>query len=204
MIASIRGILKQKMSDSCVIEAGGLGYEVFLTQAALASLPAQGENVEFFTHFHLREDAQQLFGFSTQEEKRLFLLLLDVKGVGPKLGMSVLSQLGTRDLVEALKRRDLARLGSASGVGKKLAERMAVELSDKVLPFQGGPPGRGGHMQGPQTTVGPESRAVQALVALGIPLIQSRSAVSKAMEQLDGSTSSATVEVLVTIALKNL
>jgi len=137
MIASIRGILKERLSESCIVDVGGLGYELFLTQPALAALPPRGETVEFSTYFHIREDAQQLFGFSTPSEKRLFLLLLTVKGVGPKLGMAVLSQLGPSALLGALKKRDLARLGTVSGVGKKLAERLGVELSDKVAEMEG-------------------------------------------------------------------
>lgn len=202
MIASIRGIVKQKLAESCVLEAGGLGYEVFLTRSGLATLPNAGESAEFFTHFHIREDAQQLFGFGSLEERKLFLLLLSVKGVGPRLGMAVLSQLGVADLVGALKTRDLGRLGSASGVGKRLAERMAVELSDKVeaLAVASG----ADSSSGATSFQGPEARAVQALLALGIPLAQARQAVARALAQEPGILASAGIEDMVKLALKNL
>jgi Holliday junction DNA helicase RuvA len=203
MIASIRGILRQKRSDACVIEAGGLGYEVTLTQGALAQLPAPGETVEFYTHFHVREDAQQLFGFASEEEKQLFLLLLTVKGVGPKLGMTMLSQLGGRDLLQALSKRDLARLGLASGVGKKLAERLAVELSDKAQKITAGATAV---PMGAADAVFEEgdapSQAVQALVALGFSVQQARLAVSKAGARASGAGLS--VEALVKLALKSV
>lgn len=199
MIASIRGVLKRRLTDSCVVEAGGIGYEVQLTQPALALLPAVGDNVEFHTHFHVREDSQQLFGFTTPEEKELFLLLMTVKGVGPRLGMAVLSQLGARDLVQALRKRDLARLGGVSGVGKKLAERLAVELSDRVAKTLMGAGLPGG--AGPETAeTGMENQAVQALVALGFPSQQAKLAVAKAYQQL--GPDSTKVEDIVKLALK--
>lgn len=205
MIASIRGILKQKRSDACVIEAGGLGYEVTLTQGALALLPAPGDTVEFYTHFHVREDAQQLFGFSSEDEKQLFLLLLTVKGVGPKLAMAMLSQLGGRELLQALSKRNLAKLGTASGVGKKLAERLAVELSDKAqkLSLSAGAMPKAGASEDSLLDDDTQSQAARALVALGYSSQQARSAVAKAASQ-HANPSELTAEALVRLALKSI
>jgi Holliday junction DNA helicase RuvA len=201
MIASIRGILKERSSESCVIEAAGLGYEVILTQGALAQLPALGGQVEFHTHFHVREDAQQLFGFSSLEEKQLFLMLLTVKGVGPKLGMAMLSQIGSAEILKALRKRDLPRLSSAAGVGKKLAERLAVELSDKAQKMAlvaGIPAGK----QLEPMDLGSEALAAQALISLGFSSQQAKLAVGRAYQQL--GSGSPRVEDIVKLALKLL
>ena len=176
MIASIRGILKERLSESCIVEVNGLGYELYLTQPALAALPARGEAVEFSTYFHIREDTQQLFGFSSPFEKKLFLLLLTVKGVGPKLGMAVLSQLGPQALLAALKKRDLARLGTVSGVGKKLAERLGVELSDKVAELAG-PEGESESLPDEAPA---DDLALRALLALGYSSQNAKLALAKA------------------------
>jgi len=196
MIASIRGTLKQKLGESCIVEAGGLGYEVFLIQPALALLPLPGELVEFSTYFHVREDAQTLYGFSYGEEKRLFLLLLTVKGVGPKLGMGVLSQLGPNALLAALKKRDLARLGTVSGVGKKLAERLGVELSDKAAKMTGS---KSGDPVLPEDSDA-QNQALRALQALGYSSQQAKQALARAYQQLGSEENK--VEDIVKLALK--
>jgi Holliday junction DNA helicase RuvA len=197
MISFIKGSLRQKLAESCIVETGGLGYEVFLTQPSLALLPAVGESVEFSTYFHIREDSQQLFGFSSAQEKQLFLLLLTVKGVGPKLGMAVLSHLGPSALLAALKKRDLARLGSVSGVGKKLAERLGVELSDKaqkMAPWAGAV-----ERQAPDEGTG-QIQALRALIALGYSSQQAKQALEKAYQQLGSEDNK--VEDIVKLALK--
>ena len=197
MIASIRGILKERLSESCIVDVGGIGYELFLTQPALAALPQRGETVEFSTYFHIREDAQQLFGFSSPAEKKLFLLLLTVKGVGPKLGMAVLSQLGPSALLGALKKRDLARLGTVSGVGKKLAERLGVELSDKVAEMAG----IAGEPLESQPSSG-EDTALRALLALGYSSQHAKLALAKAYQ--DSKAEPHKIEEIIKLALKYL
>lgn len=197
MIASIRGILKQLNPESCIVEAGGLGYELYLTQPALAHLPSLGSSVEFSTYFHIREDAQQLYGFSSPEEKQLFLLLLTVKGVGPKLGMAILSQLGSAALLAALKKRDMARLGTVSGVGKKLAERLGVELSDKASKISGLDSTANSHSE---SAFDDESQALRALIALGYSSQNAKQALMKAYQQL--GSKDIKVEDIVKLALK--
>jgi Holliday junction DNA helicase RuvA len=132
LIAHLNGILAEKFADACIVEAGGVGYEVFVPVPVAAALPAVGEPVRLYTHFHVREDAQVLYGFLRTQERQVFLLLMTVKGVGPKLALGILSNLGAESVVGALQRRDLATLTKLPGVGKKLAERLGVELSDKA------------------------------------------------------------------------
>jgi Holliday junction DNA helicase RuvA len=183
MIASVQGILKQRYNDSCVVECGGVGYEVFLNQRSLHALPSKGESVEFFTYFHVREDSQQLFGFESAEEKALFLLLLSVKGVGPKLGMAILSQLPTGSLLLALKKRDLARLSSVPGVGKKLAERLGLELHEKAAKFASVAVETDTDLEASEGSE-QEEQALSALLALGYNSQQAKQALYKAYQSL--------------------
>jgi Holliday junction DNA helicase RuvA len=200
MIAMVRGTLLEKGVDSVVVEAGGLGYEVFLPAPALQSLPAPGAEVRFFTHFHVREDAQVLFGFLTPADRQVFLLLMTVKGVGPKVALAILSHLSGPALAAALMKRDLPALTRLPGVGKKLAERLGVELSDKVKTLgldmdQNGVLGQvfGG-------LAGPWLQAQAALAALGYSQNQAKNAVDLAHKQLGDDAIS--VEDIVKAALK--
>ncbi|MGH7441034.1 MAG: Holliday junction branch migration protein RuvA, partial [bacterium] len=128
----VRGTLLEKGPESALVEAGGLAYEVFVPAPALAALGPLGAEVRLYTHFHVREDAQVLYGFPTPDERKVFLLLMTVKGVGPKVALGMLSHLGAAELADALGRRDSVALSRMPGVGKKLAERLGVELSDKA------------------------------------------------------------------------
>src|SRR4051812_36011385 len=132
MIASVRGTLVDKNPGSCLIEAGGVGYELWVPGSTWYKLPECGQAVHLLTYFHVREDAQQLYGFAQAAEKQAFTLLLTVKGVGPRLALAILSALSPAQLKDALKKRRLEVFTAVSGVGKKVAERLAVELSDKA------------------------------------------------------------------------
>lgn len=112
--------------------ASGVGYECFVPTRSLEMLPAPGSPVELHTHLVVREDAQLLFGFATVEERRVFQRLITVNGVGPKLAMAMLSQLSAERIVRAIRERDIVALSSVSGVGKKTAERVALDLQDKT------------------------------------------------------------------------
>jgi Holliday junction DNA helicase RuvA len=195
----VRGLLLEKGPESALVEAGGLGYEVFLPAPALASLPEPGREVRFYTHFHVREDAQVLFGFLTPTDRRIFLLLLTVKGVGPKVALGILSNLSAAALAEALLKRDLAVLTRLPGVGKKLAERLGVELSDKAKTL-GLEPGAANHGGTPGALEGPWDQAVAALLALGYPQNQARQAVDRAFRAL--GKKAADLEDIVKEALK--
>jgi len=147
MIASIKGTIENKIPGEVVVDVGGLGYQILVSLNVFYRLPEIGQRVSFFTYTHVREDALQLFGFLEQEEKQLFLLLNNVAGIGPKLALNILSGIPADELARALKEQDVARLVSIPGVGRKLAERMTVELRDKLLTFSLGVDGRAAQPQ---------------------------------------------------------
>jgi len=160
VIAKISGALAHKIPGEVIIDVGGVGYQVFIPLSVFYRLPEIGQRVNLHIHTHLREDALQLFGFLEQAEKRVFLLLNNVAGIGPKLAINILSGIPADDLARALKEGDQPRLISIPGVGKKLAERMVVELRDKFLTL---PTEEGGQGDGSQMM----QDAVSALVNLG-------------------------------------
>lgn len=132
MIAYLRGALLQKTTQSAIIEAGGIGYEVLVPLSTFYTLPEEGNQVSLHIYTHVREDALTLFGFHTKSEKNLFIMLISVSGIGPKLAVNILSGMGPQDLMEAIARNDAPRLQAIPGVGKKTAERIALELKDKA------------------------------------------------------------------------
>jgi len=132
MIFSISGTLTHIIDDFIVIESGGLGYQVFVPLTVIQSLPNQSEKISLYTYHHIREDNQKLFGFSTQEERSFFLSLISVSGVGPKVGMKILSHLDISMLITAIQTEDSQTLTSIPGVGKKVAEKIIIELRDKL------------------------------------------------------------------------
>ena len=132
MIAHISGTLAQKIPGEAVVDVGGVGYQVFIPLNVFYRLPEIGAPVSLQIYTHVREDALQLFGFQDPAEKQLFLLLLGVSGIGPKLAVNILSGIAADDLSRALREGDQVRLVAIPGVGRKLAERMIVELKDKL------------------------------------------------------------------------
>ena len=132
MIARLSGTVLEKRGDLAVVDVGGVGYLVHVSLQSMARLPAEGGAVRLRTYTHVRDDALQLFGFASEEEERLFLLLIEVSGVGPRLAQTILSGMPASDLAAALVAGEIARLTQISGVGKKTAERLVVELKDKL------------------------------------------------------------------------
>ncbi|MEP7150182.1 MAG: Holliday junction branch migration protein RuvA [Nitrospira sp.] len=132
MIALLTGLLVFKAPSHVTLDVHGVGYEVLIPLSTYYSLPNQHELVTLSIHTHVREDAIQLYGFLTAAEKEAFLLLTGISGIGPKLGLSVLSTLSVRDLFAAIQAGDIEKLGTVSGIGKKSAARIALELKDKV------------------------------------------------------------------------
>jgi Holliday junction DNA helicase RuvA len=132
MIAHLSGQLFKKSTQSVIIEAGGIGYEVFVPLSTFYALPETGERVNLHIFTHVREDALILFGFYTRLEKELFLMLISVSGIGPKLSVNILSGIGPQELLKAMGRGDAVRLQAIPGVGKKTAERIALELKDRA------------------------------------------------------------------------
>jgi Holliday junction DNA helicase RuvA len=132
MIARLSGMLIEMRADAAVVDVGGVGYLVHVSQQSMARLGPAGSAVELRTHTHVREDALQLYGFASGEEEELFHLLISVSGVGPRLGVNILSGMPAPELAAALVGGELARLTKIPGVGKKTAERLVVELKDKL------------------------------------------------------------------------
>ena len=160
MIDFLDGILAEKKPTRIVLEIAGVGYEVFVSLNGYARLPAVGQRCRVWTHDHIREDQHLLYGFVTQAERRMFGLLLGVTGIGPRIAMSALSGLAVSELAAAIAAGDTTRLSSISGIGRKIAERLVVELRDKMdqAEFPGGALAPGDQRA---------QDAAQALVALG-------------------------------------
>jgi Holliday junction DNA helicase RuvA len=179
MIAHLNGHLLKKTTQSVIIETGGIGYEVLVPLSTFYKLPEKDERVSLHVYTHVREDAFLLFGFYTTLEKDLFLMLISVSGIGPKLSLNILSGIGPQDLLMAMASGDAGRLQAIPGVGKKTAERIALELKDrasKVLSRQ----------EIPMLPL-PEAKdkgfiddALSALVNLGYPAKSAKSAIEKA------------------------
>lgn len=132
MIAALTGRVLFCRAGSVVLDVGGVGYEVYLTRAAIALVPATDGEIFVHVHTSVREDAIVLYGFLEQAEKELFLQLISVSGIGPKLALAILSGMKSNDLIQAIMLQDVRLLTSLPGVGKKTAERLCMELKDKV------------------------------------------------------------------------
>ncbi len=162
MIAQLAGALAYKSPEHLIVDVQGVGYQVFVSLNSFYRLPEPGDTVRLQIHTHVREDALQLYGFLDRAEKDLFLLLLGVSGIGPRLALNILSGTPSAELENALEAGDVVRLLAIPGVGKKTAERLVVELRDKIKLVKGA---RGAD-DGMRAT-GTEAEAVSALVNLG-------------------------------------
>lgn len=202
MIASLRGIVQFRFSDRLILDVHGVGYEVYMPESALFAMPEEGHEVFLHIHSHIREDAFLLFGFHDIEEKQTFQLLLAVSGVGPKLALAILSGIGPAELARAVSADDIGRLTHISGVGKKTAERLCLELKDKVdfiSQADGGMPGK----QEPHNKVEDAllDDAVSALVNLGYPAASAQEAVAGVYALRGGDVA---LEDLIRLALRSL
>ncbi|MBU0944340.1 MAG: Holliday junction branch migration protein RuvA [Proteobacteria bacterium] len=186
MIASLTGTVQFIGSDRVVVEVGGVGYEVFLSRDGVSRLPEKGEDLFLYIHTNVREDAIVLFGFQEQSEKEMFLTLKAVSGIGPKLSLAILSGMQLDALCQAIFTEDINGLTSIQGVGKKTAERICVELKDKVGGFQAVdslPASIPEKLMSGGTLVGD---ALSALVNLGYPEQMVRQALSRVKKQVGG------------------
>ena len=132
MIAYVRGVLNHKEPNRVVVDVNGLGYEIFVPLSTYQELPAIGSQVKLFTHHQVREDAANLYGFLSAEEKEIFEMVLSISGVGAKVGLSILSAISADDFRISIAQGDMNRLTKIPGIGKKSAERMVLELKDKI------------------------------------------------------------------------
>ena len=138
MIAMLRGVLVQKDFAGVILDVNGVGYRVHMPMTGLDKLPALGDEITLHIHTSAREDALDLFGFRQEADRRLFAKLIGVSGVGPRLGLSILSSMNAQEVVRAVLRGDIGALKSVKGIGKKTAERLILELNDKVTDFDTG------------------------------------------------------------------
>ena len=133
MIAQLIGIIVEKQSDSLLIDVSGVGYEVMISLTSFFDTPEIGAQIKLLTHFIVREDAQLLYGFTTHEERNLFRHLIKVNGIGPKLGLAILSGMTAAEFAQCVRKNDLKSLVALPGVGKKTAERIIIEIKDKLI-----------------------------------------------------------------------
>ena len=176
MIAQLRGRLLRKEPQEAVVDVGGVGYRVTIPLSTFYRIGEPGAEVTLLTHTHVREDALALFGFLTTVEQALFERLIAVSGVGPKLAVSVLSGIEAPDLVVALRANDLARLTRIPGVGKKTAERLVLELKDKLQDLASS-------TTAPPPPGGPADDIVSALVHLGYSRAEAERAAERALRE---------------------
>lgn len=180
MIGQLRGILLEKHPNELIVEASGVGYQVTIPVSTYTSLPDAGAEVRLRIHTHVREDAIALFGFLTLEEKALFERLISVSGIGPKLGITVLSGLPTADLVQAIRSGNVVQLTKVPGIGKKTAERLVVELRDKLDAVGASRPAAAAPMPLAPALGAIEEDVLSALVNLGCPKPAAEAAIQKA------------------------
>ena len=181
MIGHLRGTVLEKRPNQVIVEAAGVGYDVQIPISTYTSLPAEGAAVALRIYTHVREDALLLFGFATGEEKTLFERLISVSGIGPKLAVTVLSGLPTPDLISAIRNGDVQRLVRIPGVGKKTAERIVLELKDKLVGVEAGAAAVP-EQPGPAWTL-LERDVLSALQNLGCSRPAAEEAVRKAKER---------------------
>lgn len=198
MYAFIEGQVCEKTNGTLVILAAGVGWQLNCSNNTLQAAPAQGEKMRCYTVLSVRDDAMELYGFATKEEKRMFLQLTSVSGVGSKTALALLGSMPLRDLNLAILLGDVNALARAPGIGKKTAQRIALELKEKVtqadvsLQADGG----GEAPAAPQTPADHVVEAIEALTALGYSPVEARNAVSQVKDQSDKA------EELIRLALR--
>lgn len=194
MITHIEGKLVEKQPTRVVLDLGGVGYEVFIPLSSYDRLPLKESSCRLLTYDYIREDTHTLYGFVTDDERCMFVLLLSTSGIGPKLALSALSGLTVRELKSAILDSDVKRLSSISGVGKKMAERIVVDVRDKIDPGEGLEAIAGAKTHGDQALI---RDAILALVALGYKQDEAR----KMIIAVSAQTDSTSVEELIKRAL---
>lgn len=194
MIAHVSGVLRERDSDTVLIEtAGGVGYAVTVPLGVLERLPGTGERVSLHTELVVREDGWALYGFDRPGERAVFQRLLSATGFGPKLALAVLSTLGAERAVRSIQQRDLVTLSSVPGIGRKKAEKLAVELADRFSALPGDMP------SGPAR---PMDEAAQALIRLGYSPVLAEEAVREALAAGTSGTAQVIRAALVLVAGK--
>jgi Holliday junction DNA helicase RuvA len=200
MIARLEGVLLERTPTRVLLDVGGVGYEALIPLSTFTRLPDEGKTVSLRIHTHVREDALLLFGFATERERSVFCLLLHASRVGPKLAQTILSGIETDVLVSAIRSGDAVTLRSVPGVGAKMAERIVLELHDRVDEFVGNAPASGGAAPAAEAS-GPRSHLVSALQNLQIPKAKAERVAEQVLAEAGGEES---IEGLVRAALQRL
>ena len=182
MIAYLAGKLLEKQATSVIVNVGGVGYEVTIPLSTFYELGEVGDEIELRIYTHVREDALQLFGFKTEREKQLYLKLISVQGIGAKSGVTMLSGMSADEIIVAIRTDNLARLTAIPGVGKKTAERLVIELRDKLNDLSSGEVQQSMALTGGQQNVPVDAVYDDALSAL-VNLGYQRNAAEKALKQ---------------------
>jgi len=199
MIAQVSGRLAAKQADRVVVQtAGGVGYEIAVPLGVMEQLPPVGESVSFATELVVREDGWTLYGFRDESERRFFQRLIGVTGIGPRIAIALMSALGVARGVRAVQERNIGLLSSVNGIGKKTAERLALELADKLGEFAEPSAGAGGAGAGPAD--GTAEAALKALERLGYDTAEADRALREALAAAGGGST----ETLVRRALQLL
>jgi Holliday junction DNA helicase RuvA len=205
MIAHLSGTLFAKHATSVIVDVGGVGYEVTIPVTTFYDLEEPGSPVRLRIYTHVREEALQLFGFRTERERELFILLISVSGIGPKSAIAMLSGMSADEIVNAIRTDNLARLTSIPGVGRKTAERMVIELRDKMAalssPALGEELAAGTGAGGQKSEDAVREDTLSALLQLGFPKPAAEKAINHAMSEGGGDFS---VEVLLRRSLRHL
>lgn len=179
MIAFLKGHIEEKKSDSVLLDVQGVGYKVEVSSQTLDQVSSAGSEIKLLIYHHITESDQRLFGFFTSDEKTLFEKLITVKGVGPKLGLTILSGLPASNLIAAITQSDVAALSRVPGIGKKTAERIIVELKEKFNEYSSSDTNSTGN----KPTSNTMSEAIQALEALGFKTREAELAVMKVLKE---------------------
>lgn len=192
MIAYVKGTLEDVNLHSVVVECGNIGYEILVPQSMIQKLPGIGSQVKLYTYLHVREDVMQLYGFSRKAEEEMFRLLITVSGIGPKGALGVLSVFSAQDLQFAIMAGDAKTIATAPGIGKKTAEKVILELKDKIK-FEDTLLQLSENVEDNDTVSGNNaavSEAIEALVALGYSQSEAAKAIQKAKitEDMDTET----------------
>jgi len=199
MITFLDGKLASALPTQAIVDVGGVGYEIFIPLSSYDKLPAAGQDIRILTHLHVREDAQILYGFMTAAERDLFRLLVNnVSGIGPKLALAVLSGMSVNSFKAAVVNSDVASLSKISGLGKKTAERIVLELKDKLGVAAAWEAASAMHAPTPEQEQANE--AVLALIALGYK----QSDAHKAVREMQEKDEAKPAEELVKLALKRM
>ena len=196
MIAFIEGKVCEKSGNSLILQAGGVGYLLTCSLTTIQAAPPVGQTMKCLTYFSVREDAMELFGFATQEEKDLFLRLIAVSGVGPKLALSILGSMPVRDLQVAILMDDMTALSRAPGVGKKTAQRITLELRDKITQAEVSSVSAAADIPVSPQPADSLGEALEALMALGYSAAEARTALTHVKNR------NAPVDELITQALR--